>query len=211
MTPTSLNDARESGLLRYFTGRPCVRGHVSERMTSTRTCTECKAERESIRPKRLYTDDQNAKHYASILRARRADPQKYQGYTLAWRKRNPEKVLVSSRKRQNQKRKTDPIFALKHRVSCLLRQSLKSMNYKKGSLTQDIIGCTNNEFRRHIEKQFTKGMGWNNFSEWHIDHIVPVSVGKTEKQVIELNHFTNLRPLWASDNLKKSNKVEFLI
>jgi len=211
MTPISLNEARKSGVFRYFTGNPCVRGHIAERMVSTRTCVACKLDREVLRPKRLYTDDQKAKRHINVLKARRADPQRYQGYTLAWRQRNPEKVIAASRKRQGNRRKNDPVFALKHRVSCLVRQSLRSMNFKKGSATENIIGCSNDAFRCHIEKQFTKGMGWHNFPQWHIDHIVPISSAKTEQDVIALNHFTNLRPLWASDNLKKSNKIEFII
>lgn len=211
MTQISLNEARQSGVSRYFTGKPCVRGHVAERMVSTRTCTQCKLDRESIRPSRIMTSEQKKRHYDNIIKARRADPQRYQGYTLAWRQRNPERVISATKKRQSDRRKNDPVFALKHRVSCLVRQSLKSMNFKKGSLTENIIGCSNDEFRCHIEKQFTKGMGWHNFSQWHIDHIVPISSAKTEQDVIALNHFTNLRPLWASDNLKKSNKMEFII
>jgi hypothetical protein len=211
MNLVSLSEARESGITRYFTGLPCIRGHVAERMTSTRVCLQCKSEREMSRPARIMTDQQKKRHYQNIIKARRADPQRYQGYTLAWRERNPEKVILASRKRQQHKRNNDPVFALKHRVSCLVRQSLKSMNFKKGSLTQDILNCSNDEFRIHIEKQFTKGMGWHNFSQWHIDHIVPISSAKTEEDVIALNHFTNLRPLWASDNLKKSNKMEFII
>jgi len=50
-------------------------------------------------------------------------------------------------------------------------------------------------------------MSWENRGKWHIDHIVPVSSAKTEQDIIKLNHYTNLRPMWASDNIKKSNKM----
>ena len=58
----------------------------------------------------------------------------------------------------------------------------------------------------HLEKQFAIGMSWENRSEWHIDHIIPLSSAKTEDEVYKLCHYTNLQPLWAEDNLKKSNK-----
>jgi len=59
----------------------------------------------------------------------------------------------------------------------------------------------------YIEKQFTKGMSWKNHGEWHIDHIIPLSSAKTEKELYELCHYTNLQPLWKTDNLSKNNKI----
>jgi hypothetical protein len=50
-------------------------------------------------------------------------------------------------------------------------------------------------------------MCWENRNEWHIDHIVPLSSAKTEDEVYGLCHYTNLQPLWAKDNLQKSNKL----
>jgi hypothetical protein len=52
-------------------------------------------------------------------------------------------------------------------------------------------------------------MTWENWSPtgWHVDHIIPLSSGKTESELLKLNHYTNLKPLWAKDNLAKSNKI----
>jgi hypothetical protein len=81
-----------------------------------------------------------------------------------------------------------------------------------GIKTEDIIGCSSEEFKTHIEKQFTEGMSWNNYNEWHLDHIKPISMFNLivddkldETEVKKANHYTNLRPLWAKDNLSKSN------
>ncbi len=49
-------------------------------------------------------------------------------------------------------------------------------------------------------------MTWENKTLWHLDHIVPVSVAKTEQEIIKLNHYTNFRPLWAKENLAKGKK-----
>ena len=49
-------------------------------------------------------------------------------------------------------------------------------------------------------------MSWENKGEWHLDHIIPISSATNEKEVYELNHYTNFQPLWSIDNLMKSNK-----
>ena len=84
---------------------------------------------------------------------------------------------------------------------------MKNQGYTKRSKTFDILGVDFDTFKKHIERQFTKGMTWNNHGEWHYDHIIPISSAKTEEEVIKLNHYTNFQPLWAEDNLRKSNKI----
>jgi hypothetical protein len=89
----------------------------------------------------------------------------------------------------------------------LISNSLKRKGYSKKSRTYEILGCTYEEFKLYIEKQFTKGMNWENKGQWHFDHIYPISLAKDEEELIRLNHYTNFQPLWAIDNLKKSNKI----
>lgn len=83
--------------------------------------------------------------------------------------------------------------------------------YTKTSRTHEIIGCSWEEFTVHIERQFLPGMTWENRHLWHIDHITPLSTAKTEEDVIALNHVSNLRPIWAEDNIAKKDKLLFLI
>ena len=56
--------------------------------------------------------------------------------------------------------------------------------------------------------QFTEGMTWDNYGEWQIDHIVPLSSGETLEELIALNHYTNLQPLWADENNRKGGTVQ---
>ena len=50
-------------------------------------------------------------------------------------------------------------------------------------------------------------MNWDNRNEWELDHIIPISIARNEEQIIKLNHYSNLRPLWRKDNQEKSNKI----
>lgn len=75
--------------------------------------------------------------------------------------------------------------------------------------TFDIVGCSPNYLREHIEKQFLEGMNWENygFYGWHIDHKIPLSSAKNEEEILKLFHYTNLQPLWAEENLRKNKKI----
>jgi len=74
-----------------------------------------------------------------------------------------------------------------------------------------LLGCSREDLIKHIESQFVEGMSWDNWSVngWHIDHIRPVSSFDLSDplQVEKCFHYTNLQPLWAKDNLSKSNKL----
>ena len=61
--------------------------------------------------------------------------------------------------------------------------------------------------KQHIGRQFTKGMNWDNHGDWHIDHIIPLASAKTPERLKQLCHYTNLQPLWAKENISKSDKI----
>jgi len=116
-------------------------------------------------------------------------------------------------KRRYMERKSDPLFAFKVRARSLISKSmrLKGNGFKKSKKTEEIIGCSLEFFFSHIERQFHKGMSWEAMSEIEIDHIVPVSSARTKEEVVDLSHFTNLRPMWKCDNQRKGSAREFLI
>jgi hypothetical protein len=99
------------------------------------------------------------------------------------------------------------MYNIARSVRSRLRRFLKSKNVTKKNKTFDIVGCTPQFLKEYLEAQFTNGMSWDNRSEWHIDHIIPLSSVKTEDELYKLCHYKNLQPLWAEDNLKKSNKI----
>ncbi len=105
------------------------------------------------------------------------------------------------------KLKTDETYKIKYKMRKLIAYSLWSGGYTKTSRTFEILGISYEEFKVYMERQFEKGMSWGNHGEWHIDHIIPLASAHTEADVIKLNHYTNLQPLWAKDNLSKGSKI----
>ena len=82
---------------------------------------------------------------------------------------------------------------------------------KNGKRSDEIRGCTNEFLKSHIEKQFLEGMSWDNFHLWHIDHFIPQASANCEAELLKLNYWYNLRPLWVEDNLKKSDNAPYTL
>lgn len=102
---------------------------------------------------------------------------------------------------------TDINFKLADSLRCRLRSAIKK-NTKTGSAVRD-LGCTIEELKVYLEKQFKDGMTWQNHGKWHIDHIIPLISFNLEdrEQFLKACHYTNLQPLWAKDNLSKGGKI----
>ena len=84
---------------------------------------------------------------------------------------------------------------------------MKNKGWRKNGRTEQLVGADCETVKKHIESLFKNGMTWENHGKWHIDHIIPLASAKTEEEVIRLFHYTNLQPLWAKENLSKSDKM----
>ena len=104
-------------------------------------------------------------------------------------------------------RKENKLFYLRSHIGTSIANALSHEGHVKRKSTVEIIGCTIDQLRLHLEKQFLPGMSWLNRHLWHIDHIVPQKLATTEEQVYQLNHYTNLRPLWSLDNQLKAASI----
>ena len=126
-------------------------------------------------------------------------------YFIKYREDNKENIRNYFAERRN----NEPIFRFKNNIRRLILHSFKRgrKNFKKIDKTEVILGCKIEEFIDYISKKFTEEMTFENHGEWHIDHIIPLATAKTEEDVILLNHYTNLQPLWAKDNLSKGAKI----
>jgi hypothetical protein len=180
-----------------------------------RECKECR----KLETKTYYSNN-NEKVKLRVNKYRKSNPDKVKEVRTRIYERDRERILMvnklyreNNREKRNEytrnRKSTDPIFKLKHLMNSRMRIFMRSRNIKKHNKTFDIIGCTPNELKEHIQTQFNDGMSWDNQGEWHIDHIIPLSSGKNEDEIIRLCHYTNLQPLWAIDNIKKGSKTPF--
>ena len=87
----------------------------------------------------------------------------------------------------------------------ILNNSLKRLGKIKEEHTIDLLGYSALELKNHLESLFTEGMSWENYGEWHIDHIIPVSKFEPDTPMNIVNALSNLQPLWGSDNIRKSD------
>lgn len=104
-----------------------------------------------------------------------------------------------------ERRSLDPVVRLIHSLRSGLYKAVKCTG--KNKTTLELLGCSPEHLKNHLTAQFTEGMTIDNYGEWHIDHIRPVaSFDQADPAQLTICwHYTNLQPLWAEDNLKKSD------
>jgi len=112
-----------------------------------------------------------------------------------------------NREKLKNKRRENFEMRFSNNLRARLRMSLKSQNTQKNNKTMVYVGCTKKFLKIYLSSLFTDGMEWSNYGEWHIDHIKPLVKFnlKEEAEIYEAMNYTNLQPLWASDNLKKNS------
>ena len=108
---------------------------------------------------------------------------------------------------KKRKRAQDPLFRLRSNVGTAIANALSAQGHVKRKSTVEILGCSFDQLRQHLESQFLPHMTWHNRQLWHIDHIIPVAFAQSESELLQLNHYSNLRPIWRMDNLTKSDSI----
>jgi hypothetical protein len=127
---------------------------------------------------------------------------------IGYYKLNHEKNKKNQKEYVKNKYKNNVLFSLKLKLNGRLHKVLKRNNFEKKYRFTEILGCNLEEFKVYFESKFTEGMSWDLMGkEIHIDHIIPCASAKTEEDMIKLFHYTNLQPLWAKDNMSKSDKI----
>lgn len=123
--------------------------------------------------------------------------------TKKWQKANKFRLSKYSSKRNSRIAKEDPLFAMRQTLRKRTSKAFKQHGYTERSASRKMLGCTWEQLKSHIEKQFKDGMCWENRSLWHIDHIIPLASAKSKNELAALCHYSNLQPLWAHENLSK--------
>lgn len=168
--------------------------------------TKKRAERNHEAKRVWHANPVNAERNREASRAWRADPINAERNRKAcrdWRVDNPDYQNAYQKARLQ----ADPVFALAIRLRTRLAQAVRLTGTGKSAGTFDLVGCTSQELKAHIEAQFVDGMTWENRDKWHVDHVRPLaSFDLTDpEQQRQAMHFSNIAPVWATDNRVKSS------
>jgi hypothetical protein len=127
---------------------------------------------------------------------------------VEWRKENREKINKNILEYEKKRKLKDPEFKLLKTLRSRLGNAIKKQNSKKNNTTVELLGCSVSFLKGFLEAKFKEGMTWDNHGEWHIDHIKPCVLFNLldEEEQKKCFHYTNLQPLWASENLSKGCK-----
>jgi hypothetical protein len=166
------------------------------------TCKECKS---AIKKKWYAEHKEEAKAYNQKWDTENAERRK--GKREEWRLSNKESIAQYDRSYKEKKRAINPLYSLSVYLTNRIRDILNCSGKFDNPINYQTLGCSREDFIRHIESQFEEGMNWKNRNSWHLDHIIPISAATTRREVYKLNHYANFRPLWRSDNLSKSNTL----
>lgn len=132
-------------------------------------------------------------------------------YHSEWREKNRDILNLKSSEYERNRRRDDPKYRLCARTRTAVYTCLKERNINKNKATFDLLGYSLDDLIVHLESKFVDGMTWENYGEWHVDHIIPMSSFNFNS--INDNEFkicwsiSNLQPLWSKDNLIKGSKI----
>lgn len=144
-----------------------------------------------------------------ILKDRKENREVYLEKAKNWRIKNRDKVREYSKSYRAERSLRDPLYRIKKRLTGRLREVLHKNGWKKYTSATGSIGCDAETLKAHIENQFIDGMSWDNYGKWQVDHVTPMASAQTEQDVYLLNHYKNLKPLWAADNYQKWDKLGY--
>lgn len=138
---------------------------------------------------------------------REANREKLRAMSRAYSANNWDQKKAYMREYCKQRKARDPVFAMAGRLRSRMSIFFRKSGFGKPAKTYDLIGCSFDFLAKHLESKFADGMTWDNRSEWHIDHRIPLSSAGSIEEVTALFHYSNLQPLWAFDNISKGARM----
>jgi len=157
-----------------------------KKLRKDNTIGTCRAHRGLSPVRRAYEKSWQQDHSEQYVEAKKQ-----------WGKRNP-KYFVDYRNKDISKK-------IAHNLRVRIRHAIN-----RGSAIKN-LGCTVPELLAHLEAKFAKGMTWQNYGKWHVDHILPLSSFDltNPEQLKRACHYSNLQPLWGADNIRKHAKLDY--
>ncbi len=161
--------------------------------------------------KKLKSQSRYRKANREVLRAKdkeysNSHKKEISAYGKVYSMKNKERLMELARIRR---RNRTPQRKVSDAMSCGIRECLKGN--KKRRHWESLVSYNMDSLKKHIESNFVTGMTWDNYGKWHIDHIIPLSFFRyTSPEDVEFKmcwRLENLQPLWAEDNIAKSNKI----
>jgi hypothetical protein len=165
-------------------------------------CKECS----SIYGKKYYEINKEI-HSKNMSKHYQVNKEQYTKNNKEYREKHKERVSQYSKDYTKKKRNEDLFFRLKGNLRVRIKEYMKTKKITSKNRTFDFVGCEPKILIEYLEKQFNDGINWDNYGKWHIDHKIPLSCAKTEEELYNLCHFTNLQPMWAEENLRKGSKI----
>ncbi len=162
-------------------------------------------ERAAVSTKR-WVEKNRKRKYANNDKWNRANTEYHTEYIKRYRQRPGIREHINAMDRERMK---IPHNRITKNLRKRIWDALQGNGNTKSDTTEKLLGCTIKEFMRHLERQFTVGMTWDNYGEWHVDHIRPCAsfeLSSPAQQKICFHH-VNLQPLWALDNIRKRDSM----
>jgi hypothetical protein len=127
-----------------------------------------------------------------------------------YRDDNREKTRLYHREYQVKIRALNPIQKLKHNLRNRINLAVRKKSWVINGGSEKLLGGSYDDVMNYLTSKLKKGMTWDNYGEWHIDHKIPLASAKTAEELIALCHYTNLQPLSAFDNKSKGSKMSHI-
>ena len=219
-----IKNCPECGETRYYKQK----GDFNKTSKNKTLCDHCAALKREKKKRELLTEkdirQRQEKRKIYLQKYYQNNKKRHKENNKKWVKNNPHKSkqyqkkysqTVNYKTKRNKKLailRQNYSFRVKENMSRNMRKSLMSQNLRKnGRHWEDLVGYTAQQLKDHIEKQFSSGMSWDNYGDWHLDHIIPKSFFRYKStDDIEFRYcwsLNNLQPLWAKDNMKKGDSI----
>ena len=132
-------------------------------------------------------------------------------YLKEYREKNIDNIRKTKRDYEKTRKNNDPLYKLISYFRTAIYQVLKESNVEKNKHYFDVLKYTPEQLMFHLENKFTDNMTWDNYGEWHVDHIKPISSFSItvmgDEEFMKCWSLNNLQPMWGEENIRKSNKI----